>query len=71
MVGLELPSNDRPADDAVKAIIDEWLVPALVEEYLRSNGLTAEQRRFADPILAVSPESSDTSRSADPHESNG
>jgi hypothetical protein len=27
--------STESVDDAVKALIDEWLVPALVEEYIR------------------------------------
>ena len=28
-------ADNQPVDDVVKALIDEWLVPALVEEFIR------------------------------------
>ncbi len=34
---------NKPVDDAVKALIEEWFVPALVEEYIRLNQLRTEQ----------------------------
>ena len=35
---LIIQAEATPPDDAIRALIDEWLVPALVEQFLRSSG---------------------------------
>jgi len=42
------------SDDAVKGFIDEWLVPTLVEEFIR---LRSKPRMFVDQRTAGKPES--------------
>jgi hypothetical protein len=38
----------KPVDDAIKTLIEEWFVPALVEEYIRLNRTCATQRNHSD-----------------------
>ncbi len=39
---------DKPVDDAIKALIEEWFVPALVEEYIRLNRACVAQSNHSD-----------------------
>ena len=53
---FEIPSE--PNDGLIKAIIDEWIVPALVDQFLASNGdIRARSARLSDAEHSVFTES--------------